>query len=238
MAGVDLPLDLALTDRVVQVCCVDLDQWQSQMDALRALLSQDERDRADRFYFERDRVRFVLCRGILRRLLAHHLQIPPNRVQFAYNAYGKPGLAGDNPAQTLCFNVSHSQQTALFAMTLNRSVGVDLEYVRPVEVLQLADRFFSEAETQWLRSLPAPEQPTAFFQLWTAKEAYLKAIGTGLSQLAQIEINFAAEPPQLIDRSTQKPLTNWTIQPLQSDLTCVAHLAIEVQNPIIHFTQC
>lgn len=233
MSWLEPPTELALPDRTVHLWYADLNQWQSQAGELRPILSQDERDRADRFRFERDRIRFILCRGILRQILSCYLQTQPKTIQFAYTKHGKPYLIQAEPKHHLGFNLSHSQQTALIAVIRDREVGVDLEYIRPVELLELADRFFSAREAQWLRSIPAAQQQPAFFQLWTAKEAYLKAIGTGLSQLTQIEIDFTAHSPQLIDLQTQSHLTNWTIQPIEMNLDCIAHLAIQLQEPAV-----
>ena len=233
MNWLDPPTEFALPDRTVHLWYADLNQWQSQADELKRILSQDERDRADRFRFERDRSRFILCRGALRQILSCYLQTQPETIQFAYTRHGKPYLTESNPEHHLCFNLSHSEQTALFGVSRDQAIGVDLEYIRPVESLSLADRFFSAREAQRLRSLPVMQQQPAFFQLWTAKEAYLKAIGIGLSQLTQIEIDFTAQSPQLVDLQTQSPLTDWTIQPIAMSSNCVAHLAIQLQEPTI-----
>lgn len=149
-------------------------------------LAPEERQRAERFAFERDRHHFIAGRGILRQILSEYLHLPPAQLQFAYSPRGKPSLL--NPSTPLCFNLSHSQGLALVAFALDREVGVDLEGDRPIEALQLAKRFFSPQEYTALSNLPPHRQQTTFFKLWTCKEAYLKATGTGLVDLPQVEI--------------------------------------------------
>lgn len=149
-------------------------------------LAPDERQRAKRFAFERDRHHFIAGRGILRQLLSEYLHLPPAKLQFVYTPRGKPSLL--NSSLPLCFNLSHSQGLALIALALGREVGVDLEGDRPVEALRLARRFFSPQEYAALAHLPPDQQQTIFFKLWTCKEAYLKATGTGLVDLTQVEV--------------------------------------------------
>jgi 4'-phosphopantetheinyl transferase len=111
-------------------------------------------------------------------------------VQFAYGPKGKPSLAGPSINPRLQFNMSHSHELALCAVSLVREVGIDVEYMRPMpEAESLAKRFFAEAEHALIQALSIEEQAHAFFRLWTAKEAYLKATGQGLGHpLEQVEI--------------------------------------------------
>lgn len=147
---------------------------------LLALLAADERARAQRLHFERDRAHFIAGRAILRLLLAGYLQADPAELVFAYGPQGKPAPAGDKTG--LRFNLSHSHGLALYAVTRAREVGVDLEQVRPLpDALPMARRFFSAGEYAALTALPAEQQPEAFFAGWTRKEAYLKALGAGLT---------------------------------------------------------
>lgn len=177
-------------------------------------LAPDERQRAERFAFERDRHHFIAGRGILRQILAEYLHLPPAELQFAYTSRGKPSLLNSSPP--LCFNLSHSQGLALVSIALDREVGVDLEGDRPIEALQLAKRFFSPQEYTALFNLPPHRQQTTFFQLWTCKEAYLKATGTGLVDLTQVEVGVEA-----VERGRSLSFKGgdrtWLLQPL--DLT-------------------
>lgn len=166
----------------------DVHVWTVLIEAVRSparlakLLSPDERARADRFRAESDRRRFMICRGILRSLLSRYLNDAPETLAFRHGPYGKPALRSAANAPDIRFSVAHCRDRALFAVTLGREVGVDVECVhtdRPTD--EIADRFFSPHETAAIRALPAADRRFAFFRLWTRKEAFLKARGHGLS---------------------------------------------------------
>jgi 4'-phosphopantetheinyl transferase len=146
------------------------------------LLSKDEKTRADRFYFERDRDDFIAARALLRILLGKYLQTSPHVLRFAYSEYGKPVLMNDANHGGLCFNVSHSNGLVLYALSRNRQVGIDVESIKTdVAGERIAERFFSPDEAKILKSCPEPAQATVFFNCWTRKEAYIKAVGKGLT---------------------------------------------------------
>ena len=147
------------------------------------LLEPDEVERANRFYFERDRKHFVVARGFLRLLLGWYLHAGPKQLQFAYGAWGKPSLANEFCESQLRFNMSHSHGVALYAVTQGREIGVDVEHVRAYFAGDyIARRFFSPHEVGDLRGLPEDDRVSAFFRCWTRKEAYIKATGRGMSQ--------------------------------------------------------
>lgn len=149
------------------------------VEALRGLLAADEQARAARFYFEKDRRHYVAARGILRQLIGRYLAVAPQQAAFAYAEKGKPYLA-DNP--DFGFNVAHSHGAALLAFGRRRALGVDLELVRPLEDGErIARRFFSAWEVAQYTAVSPAKRPQAFFNCWTRKEAYIKAIGDGLS---------------------------------------------------------
>jgi 4'-phosphopantetheinyl transferase len=143
-------------------------------------LSPDETTRAERFYFDRHRHAFVLGRAALRVLLADYLKRSPAEVVFVYGSQGKPALA--DPTCPLRFNVSNSGNLAAFAFTVGCEIGLDVEQHRPIHDFEhIADRFFSPEETAELLELPIAERKSAFFNCWARKEAYIKAMGGGLS---------------------------------------------------------
>ncbi len=147
-----------------------------------SVLSDDEIDRAKRFLFEKDRIRFTRCRSALRELLASYLAIPAAEVRFDYLAGGKPQLAADLNPRGLQFNVSHSGVVALIAISDACLLGVDVEKIRDeVDTAALAERFFSLRERAGLRALPDHLRVPGFFACWTRKEAFIKATGDGLS---------------------------------------------------------
>lgn len=153
----------------------------SSQSLLRSHLSEDENERAARFKFDRDRDRFITARGTLRALLARYLRKQPRDLQFLLGRAGKPALAPESAGGTLSFNLSHSQDVAVFAFGWNRNIGVDVERVRPdVGYEDIAHHHFSGREIQSLAALPPQQRVEAFFLCWTRKEAYIKAGGSGL----------------------------------------------------------
>ena len=222
---------LTLDGATVHVWQARLDQFAEQQDRLLGLLSADERERAERFHFARDRSHFIVARGLLRTLLGRYLDSPPGRLSFSYGPYGKPTLSGEDDGRALRFNVSHSHGVALYAVARGRAVGVDVEYVRDNMVGEsIAERFFSAREVAALRALPAEVQPLAFFNCWTRKEAFIKARGEGLSfPLDQFEVSLnPKEPAALVSiRDDPREASRWSLQALPLEEGYVAALAVE-----------
>ncbi len=184
-----LPEKLVLEKPCVHLWRGWLDQPEARVAQFERTLSPDERLRAQRFQFDRDRNRFIVGRGMLRATLARYLGVPPTRIALAYGAHGKPRLAAPFDWSRLRFNVSHSEGLALCAVALEREVGVDLERARPIrEMAQVATQVFSEREQARLRCVSNDNPVTAFFRFWTSKEALLKARGDGFSgSVKQVE---------------------------------------------------
>jgi len=197
-------------------------------------LNEDERLRAERFHFERDRKRFIVGRGVLRTILGRYLHIEPNRVRFSYDLNGKPCLAKTPGDNTLRFNLAHSNELALYAFTRGREIGIDIEYLRTMlDAGQISERFFSPQVNVNLQALPASHRKTAFFNCWTRKEAYLKALGVGLSHaLDQFEVSLVpAEPAHLVDVEIDcDDASRWTLKALIPAPGYVAALAVEGHN--------
>ena len=165
--------------RGVQIWRIWLTAPDAALTSYGATLSTDERDRAERYRFEKLRRSYILSRGALRILLAHYLGCPPNEIELICGPKGKPALKGSSRIR---FNVSHSGHMAAFAFTLDCELGVDVEQLRKVDNMELiATRFFSSAEASELLSLQPSDRCLAFFRCWTRKEAYVKAIGEGLA---------------------------------------------------------
>lgn len=153
------------------------------MEKLRQTLSPAEMERAGRFRFPGDRGRFTVARGTLRTLLAGYLNMRPEEIRFRYGRFGKPEIDGDRAREMLRFSVSHSGGLALYAVSLGRRVGVDIEYIqRDPMIGDIARQSFAPPENALLEACPEHLRDKAFFTLWTRKEAYLKALGTGLAK--------------------------------------------------------
>jgi 4'-phosphopantetheinyl transferase len=161
----------------------------SRDERLSALLSADERQRAKRFRFDKDRQLYTAAHAAMRSVLASYLRVPGDEIQLVSGAHGKPLLA--HPAASrLQFNLSHSHELALIAVTRGRAVGVDVEFVKEDFAFhEVAGRFFTALEVASLSALPRALQRGAFFKCWTSKEAFLKAKATGLSgKLDEVQI--------------------------------------------------
>jgi len=163
----------------VHLWLVDLDPPADRLARLTEHLDPEEKLRAERFIPPQVRRRFICARGSLREILARWVDLLPARLRFAYTDRGKPSL---DPPGDLRFNLSHSHERALVGLTWGREVGVDLEALRQGQDLRgLARRFFSEPERQALGRVPDPDFRREFLRIWTRKEAWLKARGTGLA---------------------------------------------------------
>jgi len=202
----------------VHVWTAHLESPEAGLDQLRNVLSPDEQARARRFHFQRDQQHFIAARGILRHILAAYLDQQPSELQFTYSPSGKPSLAASSGPNGLCFNLSHSHELAVYALTRNREIGVDVERLRagfPCE--RIAQRFFAPQEFSKLRSLPGAERYEAFFNCWTRKEAYIKATGEGLSiGLDRFEVSLAPDEPATLLNVVDDPqeASRWTIEKL------------------------
>jgi 4'-phosphopantetheinyl transferase len=188
----------------IHVWQLDLEVGADRLAQLRATLASDEMERADRFYFERDRVRFAAGRGLLREILGHYLATPPARLAFAYNEYGKPSLSGDH-TDALSFNLSHSGAMGLLAVRLCGELGVDLEEYRPGKSDgNVAEQYFSPREVACLRAVPEALRTRAFLNCWTRKEAYIKARGMGLSiPLDSFDVTLTPGEPAALLRTAE-----------------------------------
>lgn len=225
------PADLELGRDEIHVWPAWLDQPPAVVRRLAQSLSGDERLRAERFRFEQDRRRFSVGRGLLREILARYLGVAPSRVEFRIGPYGKPALAGLSSADDFRFNVSHSHGLALYAFGRNREVGVDLEYVRPVpDADEIAERCFAPGERAVLCALPPRERHRAFLRCWTRKEAYIKAVGDGLTRpLDGFEVSLApGEPARLVSvAAAPGEASRWWLEDLAPAPQYVAALATE-----------
>ena len=202
----------------VHVWRTGLDQPAAAVALLAESLSGDERDRAARFHFERDRRRFTVARGELRALLGAYLAVPAATIAFDYGSHGKPRLAGALAAGDLRFNVSHSAGVALYAVARGREVGVDVEGHREdFATAEIAERFFSPAERAALAALPPERRCDAFFACWSRKEAYIKARGLGLSlPLDAFDVSLTPGAPAALLATRDDPAERdrWTLRAL------------------------
>ena len=219
-----------------------IDLWQfsleHELNIASQILDADERARGDRFYFSRHKRRFTSARATLRIILARYLNMVPERLEFTYNAHGKPSVIN---SQKLQFNISHTGDLALLAVGKSFPMGVDIEYysARPYE--GIAKNLFSAQEYSEFKNTPSALKPAVFFHVWAQKEAFIKASGLGLSYPTQ-EFNVPTTIPtkQLID----DPLHNmtWQLRSFMPEVGCSGALCHhptirEIRHGLIQLTQ-
>jgi len=190
-------------------------------------LSADETERVARFHFEVDKNRFLVTHSALRKILGRYLHRDPAELKFSLNQYGKPALVNS----ALEFNLSHSGDFALIAVTQRRKIGVDVERIRQgISSHVIAQQYFSKAEVAELQSLPIEQRGSAFFTCWTRKEAYIKAQGLGLS-LPLESFDVSLTPGQLATlratRPDEKESARWTLRSLEVDPNYAGAVAVE-----------
>ena len=226
------PQNLTLDLGSIHVWRVSLAQTPSCLQSLQQTFSTDERTKAEAFRFPKDRSQFIVSRGALRAILSRYLNLNPRILCFDYNPYGKPSLIAAQGGNILRFNLSHSRGMALIAITKNRDIGVDIEGINPnFPCLEIAEKFFSPLENSVLRSLPDHLQPTAFFTCWTRKEAYIKAVGKGLSiPLNGFDVSLAPGEPAALLNVEENPeeASRWSLIELIPSSDMVAAIAVEL----------
>lgn len=229
----DLP---TLVENRIHLWRARLDITDPEIARLATVLSPDEVARANRFRFARHRRRFMVARGILRCLLGNYVSVEPKDLQFVYGDRGKPQLKdlyGIIPPQ---FNISHSHEYALYGFAYHYPIGVDLEYLREMpDLLKIARRFFSPQEYKLLNEASEEARLKLFFQLWTAKEAYLKAIGTGIADsLADVDlaIDEVLSPRLLAIEGHKVTAAKWSLYSCVPVAGYIASVAIETAPSI------
>jgi 4'-phosphopantetheinyl transferase len=219
---------LTLPADEVHLWRVDLEAVASSEARWRKVLSPDELARAARFHFDRDRQTYTATRALLRTFLAGYLGSKPTDLVFHYSDKDKPSLelSGDR----LEFNVSHSGRRALLAFARRRSVGVDVEHIRDdFDPQALAHRFFSVLEQRALATLEPEDRYAGFFRCWTRKEAYIKAVGTGLSlPLDQFDVSLrpGEENGLLSTRPDAAEAAVWSLREVQAGEGYAAALCV------------
>jgi 4'-phosphopantetheinyl transferase len=223
--------NLVLPENQVDIWRIDLVGQPDEIQHYRRLLSQDEIERADRFYFEKHRRRFIVARAAMRQVLGRYINVAPGTLVFSYGAKGKPELAGGQEERPIQFNLSHSDDVALLGVTQGLVLGIDIEQVNPeFSTDGIAERFFSPSEVRCLQALPADARAEAFFSCWTRKEAYIKALGEGLYvPLDSFEVAFGPGIPAALlqVRVDPREVARWSMYDIEMPAGFKAALVVE-----------
>jgi 4'-phosphopantetheinyl transferase len=213
-----------------------LDPPPAMMAHLLGLLSDEERQKAAHFRFEHDRRHYAVAHAMLRHLLGAYLGMSPHAVTLAATSHGKPYNICQTGLPDLRFNLSHSHDSALVALTLGREIGVDIEYARPLADGDLiATQFFSPTERAALMALPPEQKQTAFYRCWSRKEGVIKATGLGLAMaLESFDVTLAPDLPArlLALRDATASAVPWMMYDLPSvpGFACALVVAGEVDR--------
>jgi 4'-phosphopantetheinyl transferase len=215
----------------VHIWNASLERSPAEVEGFLRLLSPEEVHRARRLMFDDKRRRFIVARGCLRSILSHYLDLPPADIGIRSAEHGKPLLEAKHASVTpLHFNLSHSGELALVAVTGVGETGVDIEEIRPAfPVDQVARHFFSAGEVLCLGSLDPEERTAAFFRCWTRKEAFIKAHGMGLSlPLDQFDVSLAPGDPPALLRTAWDPreVSNWSLREVRTQPGFAASVAV------------
>ena len=220
------PQELHLEVAEIHAWRVYMDCGESLLAELRSTLASDEEARANRYFSVSDRNRFVVTRGVLRELLGRYVGCTAREIRFEYAPHGKPSLCPEFLRLPIRFNVSHSHGLALFAFSLGRDLGVDVELVRSdFGGRDIAERYFAPQEVQELRALPEALQAEGFFLCWTRKEAYVKAKGEGLH--VPLESFYVSLTPGLPEQLHSADTARWSLRSLRPDQRYVGALVGE-----------
>jgi 4'-phosphopantetheinyl transferase len=224
------PEQLILANDEVHIWRLYINSEFSNIQYLKGILSNEERTKAEGFYFKIDQWRYIIVRAILRIILAKYLCLEPEQIRFNYGTHDKPALSDVLKTHRVNFNLSHSQNIALYVIVCDREVGIDIENIRTdLDVLGIAEHWFSQREAAVIRELSSDAQKKAFFTIWTRKEAYLKAKGVGLAQLNGFEVLLHLGELTILmssEEDSHEP-SLWKLEDLAVDPDYAATVAVE-----------
>lgn len=221
-----------LAENEAHIWQISLKQNDEALQISARLLDETEQSKTAKFRFGKDRKNYIAAHGAMREILSLYLEICPQNIEFETNSYGKPFLCGGK--SDISFNLSHSGELALLAITKGSKIGVDIELIRAdIAAENLAEQVFSTLEIETWRNLPENFKAKAFFDCWTRKEAFIKAVGKGLSYpLKDFSVAFSpCEQARLIAlENTKLKAENWQIIELNIAENYAAAMAIEARN--------
>jgi 4'-phosphopantetheinyl transferase len=222
----DPPRHLALEEQEVHIWRADLDSPTRDMEWCWQLLSAEEVERAGRFRNPRDAERYSTAHGLLRSVLERYTGQAAREIRFSQNSHGKPKLVSAGPGSALQFNLSHSQDLAVFAFSGSNEIGIDVEKIRDnIDFKGIAERYFSARENEELQELPRELRQSRFFAMWTCKEAYAKARGEGLVRsLSSFSVALSSGEKAVEVAENER---RWTIVPFEPRAGFPAACAVE-----------
>lgn len=219
------PQNLDLPESELHIWRANLNLEPEVLSRLGSILDKNEKARAARFHFARDRDHFTACRGILRELLGGYLGSSPASLEFSYGEFGKPVHVPRDSRPSIGFNISHSSGLAVLAFAGNCEIGIDLEPISPEFAgEEIAKRYFSAREVAELIALPAELRPEGFSLCWTRKEAYVKARGLGLQiPLDSFSVSLTPNQPELLQSEDSQRWRLRSFKPAPDFVAAIVH---------------
>jgi 4'-phosphopantetheinyl transferase len=223
--------ELKIGEGMVHLWCGSYNDMQPYFQLLSQPLSKTERMRGEKYRFPNDRHNYVIRHGILRFLIGRYLYVNPKEIRFGVNEFGKPLIESTWRGDPLHFNMSTSNKMVLYAVARGRRVGVDMEFIKPMEDMDaIVESCFSFDENAEFNALPAKKRQEAFYQCWTQKEAFVKALGDGLfRRLDQFDVSVTPGTPAELRRTAWDPdeAARWTLKTITPAAGYIASLAVE-----------
>ncbi|MCW9012433.1 MAG: 4'-phosphopantetheinyl transferase superfamily protein [Gammaproteobacteria bacterium] len=206
--------NLSLDDNTIHIWLNYLNIHQARLKHLYPYLSEEEKERSEKFKFFKHRKRFIASHGFMRSVLSTYFHKSAGELKFCYSERGKPELLLTADEPDIRFNLSHSNNLAILAVCKNHPIGIDIEYMgRKNEWAKLIRRFFTPTEQAGIFSLPEKQQKNAFFQVWTRKEAHMKVTGQGLHLApGQFSVSIPPEPARFIENLKNRTENHWYMQ--------------------------
>lgn len=230
-----------LLDSDIHVWCASLDRPDQELPNFAGLLSADEKARAEKFHFAKDRRRYIIGRGLLRVLLSNYLEMESSAFEFTYGLHGKPALESHFNGRVFEFNLSHSRDKVIYIFNWDQPIGIDIEYDHPLKDLDdFAFQFFTPNECNFIQSLPMDQKRESFFKIWTCKEAFLKANGSGLtSPINEVEVALTTDKTASLTSigGNREQAAHWRLELFTPLAGYQSALAIEKQGGKITFHQ-
>ena len=233
--------DLKLDDGTIHIWLSYLNLHEARLKHLYPLLSTEEKERSERFKFFKHRKLFIASHGFMRSVLSLYLDTPAELIEFSLKEQGKPRLILNDGQADIRFNLSHSNNLALLAIRESHEVGIDVEFMeKKLEWKKIIKRFFTEAEQKALFVLPEDQQRSAFFEVWTRKEAHMKVTGQGLYlSPSKFTVSVPPEPARFIEQLNTENNHNWYMQDISlpetfKDYTACLSTATQF-NSVTHY---
>ena len=223
-----------ISENEIHIYHTSLEISAEQLTDFAKILSGDEIERADKFKFEKHKRRYIAARSFLRNILSQYIHIPADKIIFAYTDKGKPYI----PNSKIKFNLAHSHERAVYAVTLNDEIGIDIEHRRKIEdAMEIAKRFFSKDEIEALTKLEEQHISDAFLNCWTRKEAFIKAVGEGLSYpLADFSVSIDNDWAEILRiKKAPEEISEWQLINVEVNGEYVSALAVKRQLSVINY---